>query len=349
MKKNQKGTIKKFPAPVNVAVVGAGAVGKEMIRLLEARHFPVRELRVLARSTRVLELDGKKYPVEPTTADAFKNIQIALFAGTEGEKGAAVTYGRDAIRQGAVVIDNGADFRMDPKVPLVLPEVNAHDLAWHNGFVANPNCTTAVMLMAVAPLYKKFGVRKIIFSSYQAVSGAGAAAVEDLKKQTREFLETGKVSDYGVFPDQIAFNVLSNSWKIEKDGYSNEEIKAIKETVKILGDKSIQVVPTTVRVPVINSHAESIYVELKKPATVAAVRKTLTSFPGVRVVDEESPLEGKTCPSPIHASGSMDVQVGRIRRDPFNPKGFLLWVVGDNLWKGAAQNAIQIAECLVQK
>ena len=347
MKKNVK--IKKFKAPVTVAVVGAGAVGKEMIRILEQRKFPYKEIRVLARSSRIIQVDGKSYQVLETTPDAFNGVDIALFAGTEGEKGAAVTFGKEAIRRGAVLIDNGSDYRMDPKVPLVIPEINEHDLAWHQGIIANPNCTTAAMLVPVAAIHRKVGVKKIVISTYQAVSGAGAKAVEDLKVQSKEHLEKGAVSDFGVFPDQIAFNVLTNNWKIEEDGYSNEELKIIKETHKIMGDKKIQVVPTTVRVPVYNAHSESVYIETKKKITPAQAAQIFLKTPGVRLVDEKHPLEGKTCPMPILASGKDDVLVGRIRKDLFNPKALVFWAVGDNLRKGAALNAVQIAECLVER
>lgn len=333
---------------MTVAVVGAGAVGQEMIRILEQRKFPMKELRVLARSSRILEVNGKKYEVRETTPDAFEGVNIALFAGTEGEKGAAVTFGKEAIQRGAVIIDNGADFRMDPKVPLVIPEINEKDIAWHSGIIANPNCTTAVMLMAVAPIYKKFGVKRIIVSTYQAVSGAGGKAIQELRSQTEEFLKTSSVKDPGGFPDRIAFNVLAHNWKIEQDGYSNEELKAVKETKKILGDDSIQVIPTTVRVPVFNAHSESIYIETQKEISAEGAREVLMNAPGVRVVNDKNPLNGKACPMPIDASGKDEVFVGRIRKDLNNPKAILLWAVGDNLRKGAALNAVQIAECLIE-
>jgi len=338
---------KKFSPPVTVAVVGAGAVGKEMVRILEERKFPYKELRVLARSQRVLEIEGKSYQVLETKPESFQGVDIALFAGTEGEKGAAVTFGKQAAEKGTVVIDNGSDFRMDPMVPLVIPEINAKDLIWHHGIIANPNCTTAVLLMAVAPLHKKFGIKKIIVSTYQAVSGAGAKGVEDLRAQSQEFLAQGRVKDCGIFPAPISFNVLANNWKIEKDGYSNEELKVIHETKKILGDNKVQVIPTTVRVPVFNAHAESIYIETKKKVSLKEARKALEKFPGVLVVDEQSPLNGKNCPMPQEASGRDEVLVGRIRKDLKNPKALLLWAVGDNLRKGAALNAVQIAEQLI--
>lgn len=309
-----------------------------MVRILIQRNFPMRELRVLARSARTLDLDGQKYEVQETKPESFDNIQIALFAGTEGEKGAAVQFAKEANARGAVVIDNGSDFRMDPKVPLVIPEINKEDLAWHQGIIANPNCTACVMLMAVAPLHKKFGVKKIVVSTYQAVSGAGGKAVEELFSQTQEFLSSGKVQDAGSFPDPIAFNVLSHHWKIERDGYSNEELKVIAETQKILHSKKIQVVPTTVRVPVFNAHSESVYLECVKEVSVKQAEETLKKSPGVLLKD---------FPMPTAASGRDEVLVGRIRKDLSNPKALLLWVCGDNLRKGAALNAVQIAESLI--
>lgn len=344
-----KKAFKKFKGPVTVAVVGAGAVGVEMIKILEQRNFPIKELRVLARSARTLEVNGKSYQVRETTPEAFDGVQIALFAGTEGEKGAAVTFGPEAIKRGAILIDNGSDFRMDPKVPLVIPEINGKDVEWNSGIIANPNCTTAVMLMAVAPIYKKYGVKKIVVSTYQAVSGAGAKGVDGLRKQIEEYMQKGSVQDCGIFPAPIAFNVLANNWAIEDDGYSNEELKVIMETKKILGDPKVHVVPTTVRVPVFTSHSESIYIETKKKVTVGEIKKLLQKSPGVRLVDETSGLNGKGCPMPLEATGQDDVLVGRIRKDLSNPNAIVLWSVGDNLRKGAALNAVQIAECLVQK
>jgi aspartate-semialdehyde dehydrogenase len=329
--------------------VGAGAVGVEMIRVLEKRKFPLGELRVLARSSRTIEVDGKSYPVRETTPEAFDGIDIALFAGTEGEKGAAVTFGKEAIARGAVVIDNGADFRMDPDVPLVIPEINGDALKGHKGIVANPNCTTAVMLMGLAPLHRAFRVKKAVVSTYQAVSGAGGKAIDTLRQQAEQVVKGERVTDFGGFPDQIAFNVLANNWKIEDEGYSNEEWKAIKETKKILNDPNVHVAITTVRVPTAVGHGESVWAEFEKPVTPAAAREVLSKAKGVRVVDEKSPYEGATCPMPIHAAGKEEVQVGRIRRDLTNPNALLFWTVGDNLWKGAALNAVQIAEALIER
>ena len=331
-----------------VAVVGAGAVGVEMIRILLKRAFPLEELRVLARSQRPLTVDGKTYQVQETTAEAFAGIDIALFAGTEGEKGAAVTFGKEAISRGAVVIDNGADFRMDPTVPLVVPEVNGDALKGHRGLIANPNCTTSVLLMALAPLHRAFGVKRVVVSTYQAVSGAGAKAVEALKEQARRTVQGEKIEDLGGFPHPIAFNVLANNWKIEEQGYSNEEWKVVKETHKML-DPRIQVAITTVRVPTVVGHGESVWIETEKPLSAAAARDVLAKAPGVRVVDDQSPLDGATCPMPLLAAGREETLVGRLRGDLFSDHALSFWVVGDNLWKGAALNAVQIAETLIAR
>jgi aspartate-semialdehyde dehydrogenase len=332
-----------------VAVVGAGAVGVQMVRILNQRKFPAEEVRVLARSARTLEVDGKSYQVKETTPEAFDGIEIALFAGTEGEKGAAVTFGPEAVKRGAVVIDNGSDFRMKPDVPLVIPEINAEALKIHKGIIANPNCTTAIILMGLGPLHRAFKVKRAVISTYQAVSGAGAKGVEGLKKQTEAALKGEKVSDLNGFPNPIAFNVLANNWAIEEEGYSNEEWKVIKETHKILGDPSIQVAVTTVRVPTYVGHGESVWIETEKPITPEAAREVFAQSPGVRVVDEKSPLDGVNCPMPILAEGRDESLVGRIRRDLFSKNALAFWVVGDNLRKGAALNAVQIAETLIEK
>lgn len=333
----------------NVAVVGAGAVGLEMVRILRQRKFPINELRVLARSARALTLDGETYQVRETTPAAFDNVQVALFAGTEGEKGAALTFAKEAVARGAVVIDNGSDFRMDPAVPLVIPEVNADALKNHKGVIANPNCTAAVMLMGLAPLHRAFKVRRAVISTYQAVSGAGGKAIDALKDQTRLALEGKKIEDLGGFPNPIAFNVLANNWKIEEQGYSNEEWKVIKETHKILGDDSIKIAVTTARVPSLVAHSESVWIETEKPITVEAAREVLSKAPGVRVVDEDHPFGGADCPMPLTAAGQDDAFVGRLRQDLFDRNALAFWVVGDNLRKGAALNAVQIAETLIAK
>jgi len=332
-----------------VAVVGAGAVGVEMIRILNQRHFPVKELLVLARTARPLTVDGVTCQVRETTAGAFDGIDIALFAGTEGEKGAAAAFGAEAVKRGAVVIDNGSDFRMDRGVPLVIPEINGDALKKHKGIIANPNCTTAIILMGLGPLHRAFGVKRAVISTYQAVSGAGAKGVEGLRKQTEAALRGEKVGDLNGFPNPIAFNVLANNWVLEDKGYSNEEWKVIKETHKILGDKSIKMAVTTVRVPTFVGHGESVWIETKKPISPKAARAVFSRSPGVRVVDEETPLEGINCPMPILAQGRDESLVGRIRADLFSKYALAFWIVGDNLRKGAALNAVQIAETLIAK
>lgn len=332
-----------------VAVVGAGAVGVEMIRILNQRNFPLSELRVLARTARPLVVDGKTYQVQETTPQAFDGIDIALFAGTEGDKGAAVTFGKEAIARGAVVIDNGSDFRMNDDVPLVIPEINGDALKNHRGIIANPNCTTAIILMGLGPLHKAFGVKRAVVSTYQAVSGAGAKGVEGLRKQTEAAMKGETPADLNGFPNPIAFNVLANNWAIEEEGYSNEEWKVVKETHKILGDDSIRVAVTTVRVPTYVGHGESVWIETEKPITPEAAREVFAHSPGVRVVDAASPLDGVNCPMPTLAAGKDDSLVGRIRRDLFSDHALAFWVVGDNLRKGAALNAVQIAETLVAK
>jgi aspartate-semialdehyde dehydrogenase len=332
-----------------VAVVGAGAVGVQMVRILAQRKFPVDELRVLARSSRSLEIDGTVHQVKETTPASFDGVDIALFAGTEGEKGAALQFAAEAVKRGAVVIDNGSEFRMDPAVPLVIPEINGDAAKGHKGIIANPNCTAAVMLMGLAPLHKAFRVKRAVISSYQAVSGAGAKGIEGLRQQTEKALKGEKITDLNGFPNQIAFNILANNWAIEEEGYSNEEWKMMKETHKILGDESVELAVTTVRVPTYVGHGESVWIETEKPVTAEAAREIFAKSPGVRVVDEKSPLDGVTCPMPLLAEGRDESLVGRIRPDLHKKNALLFWVVGDNLRKGAALNAVQIAEHLVLK
>lgn len=336
-----------------VAVVGAGAVGVEMIRILRERAFPISELQVLARSDREIVVDGITYPVRTTTEDAFAGVQIALFAGTEGEKGAAVTFGPAAVRHGAVVIDNGKDFRMDPKVPLVVPEVNGEDVEWHEGIIANPNCSTVQMVHALKPLYDLSPIRRIVVSTYQSISGSGAPAVREFEQQIRAVADGVNMPDYVHIPAQLAQNVLAGCWTFLENGYQDEEWKMILETHKILHDNQILISPTTVRVPVIAGHSESVYIETERKITADEAREALSRFPNIRVVDdllggEKNPF-ARSCPTPLDAAGGSDTLVGRIREDPFVPNGLLLWVVNDNLRKGAALNAVQIAEEVVRR
>ncbi len=327
----------------NVAVVGVGAVGVEMLRILKERKFPVGELRVLARSNREITVDKDTYQVRKIDPSEFDGIEIALFAGTEGEKGAAVTYAHEAIKRGAVVIDNGADFRMKKDVPLIVPEINAKDVKKHKGLIANPNCATIQMVVALNPIHKLSKIKRIIVSSYQAASGAGTKAVDELFDQTKGILNGSEVSPQ-YMDKQIAFNVFPHIGGFGKLDYTSEEWKTVNETHKIMHDENIKVSTTTVRVPVKTGHSQAVYLETAKPLDIKKVRAALQKAPGVKVID--NPKEN-LYPLPIDAEGKDEVFVGRIRRDPFVKNGLLLWVVSDNLRKGAALNAIQIAEELI--
>ena len=333
----------------NVAVIGAGVVGVEMLRVLKQRNFPVNQLKVFARSARDINVDGQVYSVEPITPEGFNGIDIALFAGTEGEKGAAATYATEAVKRGAVVIDNGADFRMDPKVPLVVPEVNSADVKKHKGIIANPNCSTIQMVVALNPIHKKFNIKKIIVTTLQASSGAGKGAVEQLNEEVLKIVQGGfnSVQANAVnksMPQQLAYNCFPHIGSFVEGDYTNEEWKLVNETHKIMHAPKIKISATTVRVPVRTGHSESIYIETKKPVTPEAVRAILAKSPGIIVIDEP---KKNLYPMPKDVEGKDETFVGRIRQDAFNKKGLWLWVVADNLRKGAATNAVQIAECLI--
>ncbi len=334
----------------NVVVVGVGAVGIEMLRCLKQRNFPIAELHVLARSAREIEVDGQKYSVRAISAAGFQDIDIALFAGTEGEKGAAVTYASEAVKRGAVVIDNGADFRMDPRVPLVVPEVNAKDVKNHKGIIANPNCSTIQMVVALWPIYKKAGIKRLVVTTLQASSGAGRSAVEQLKEEISQ-ISSGGYADLQAntqnksMPQQLGFNVFPQIGSFAECDYTNEEWKLVKETHKIMHDEKIKISATCVRVPVRTGHSESVYVETVKPIEPDKVKEILSKAPGVIVMDEP---KGNLYPMPKDIEGKDDVFVGRIRRDPFIKNGLWLWIVSDNLRKGAALNAVQIAELFLK-
>jgi aspartate-semialdehyde dehydrogenase len=330
----------------NCCVVGIGAVGTEMVRLLKKRNFPVKSLTILARSERTEVIDGVGYPVKVAAPDAFKGMDFAFFAGTEGAKGASQTLGWEAVKHGCVVIDNGDDFRMDSRVPLVVPEINPEALKGHQGFIANPNCSTIIALMPLAPLHKAAKVRRIVASTYQAVSGTGAPAVRELEAQAKAWAAAQPLPRE-VYPHQILFNVIPSvgSFK-DASGETTEEVKMRKETHKILGDSSIRIGNTCVRVPVLNGHSIAINAEFEKPITPEQARELLRTAPGVKLVDDPAKA---LYPMPINASGCYDVEVGRIRKDQSVDNGLVLWCSGDNIWKGAAQNAIQIAEVLIAK
>ena len=327
-----------------VAVCGAtGAVGREMLKTLEQRRFPVKKLIALASGKsagKKLPFNGGEITVQELGPNSFEGVDVALFSA-----GASVSkeFGPIAAKAGAVVIDNSSAWRMDPDVPLVVPEVNMAAAANRpKGIIANPNCSTIQMVVALKPLHDAARIKHIIVSTYQATSGKGQAAVEDLLAQTRAALAGGAVVPT-VFPGQIAFNVISD-WKAGDGDYSEEELKMVFETKKILGDQSIGVSPTTVRVPVVVGHSEAIHVQFHKPLHAAEAKKILEHAPGVALMSDAY-APGKH-PQPIHVAGEDAVHVGRIRDDLAIPGALNLWVVGDNLRKGAALNAVQIAEAL---
>ena len=324
-----------------VAVVGVGAVGEEMLRVLAQRKFPVGELRVFARSAREIAVDGKAYAVKQVGNEGFNGVDIALFAGTEGEKGAAATFAPEAIKRGAVVIDNGADFRMDRAVPLVVPEVNPKDVKKHRGIIANPNCSTIQMVVAINPIYKKAGIKRIVVCSYQAASGAGRGAVNQLQDECRAWARGEPIGAPTALDHKIAFNIIPHIGGFGEYDYTSEEWKMVRETHKIMHNDTLKISATTVRVPVKTSNCEAVYLETDKPLNTDDAKKILAKAPGVKVVDD---IKHKRYPMPIECEGKDEVFVGRIRKDPFVKNGLWLWVVSDNLRKGAALNAVQIAE-----
>jgi aspartate-semialdehyde dehydrogenase len=330
----------------NVAVAGAtGAVGTVMLRVLEERGFPVSRLLPLAseRSAgRELDYLGKPCRVEQLTEDSFEGIDIALFsAGSARSK----AYAPAAVEAGAVVIDNSSAFRMDPDVPLVVPEVNEQALEGHHGIIANPNCVAAPLVCALKPIADVAGLERVILSSYQSVSGTGTAAVEELREQTRGFL-AGDEPEPSVYPHEIAFNVLPHIDVFREDGYTGEERKVADETRKMLEMPDLAVSATCVRVPVFLGHSESVQIETTDRISAEAARNLLMVAPGVVVVDEPAL---NRYPLARDAAGHDEVFVGRIREDSSHPRGLALWIVSDNLRKGAATNAVQIAESLVTR
>jgi len=329
----------------NIAIVGAtGAVGTDMLRVLAERNFPVKHLRLLAsvRSKgKKLLFKGKEIEVEELTHDSFENIDIALFsAGADRSK----EFAPSAVKAGAVVVDNSSAFRMDPEVPLVVPEVNPEDALKHKGIIANPNCSTIIMVVSVAPLHKAKKLKRIIASTYQAVSGAGVQGMQELEKQTMQIINKEEIKP-SKFPHQIAFNLFPHIDIFLENDYTKEEMKMVFETQKIMSLPNLQVNCTCVRLPVLRAHSESLLLEFEEDITPEEAREILKSAPGVKLLDNVSE---NIYPMPITASGKNEVFVGRIRQDISrnDKKGLSIFIAGDQLLKGAALNAVQIAELL---
>jgi aspartate-semialdehyde dehydrogenase len=328
-----------------IAIVGAtGAVGRIMRELLEVRQFPYKKIKFVASKRSAgteLTFAGKKYTVEELKPEVFEGVDLVI-ASTPDD--VARDYLPAAVERGATVVDESAYFRMDPKVPLVVPEVNPNAVLNHQGIIASPNCSTTQMVVAMKPLHDAARIRRVVVSTYQATSGAGLPGTRDLENGTRALM-AGEQYKYETFPYPIAFNCIPQIGSPKHQGYTSEEMKMVLETRKIFGDDSIQVCPTCVRIPVSNCHSESILVETERKITVEEARKLFAATPGIVVMDD---LSGKVYPMPINCDRRDEVFVGRIREDLSNPNGLAFWCVSDNLRKGAATNAVQIAELLMQ-
>lgn len=327
-----------------VAVVGAsGAVGKEMVEILEEREFPIKRLHLFASERsegHSLSFRNKAVTIQRLEEKSFEGIDLALFsAGAD----ISLKMAPIAAKAGAVVIDNSSAFRMDPQVPLVVPEVNGNALEGHQGIIANPNCSTIQMVMALKPIHDVFRIKRVVVTTFQSVSGTGKEGIDELLDQTRSLLSFKEIKNK-VYPYQIAFNCLPHIDEFLESGYTREEMKLVNETHKILGDPSIRVTATAVRVPVFRGHSESINLELEEAVTANEIRAVLSTAPGVIVWDD---VKRNIYPLPVETSGKDEVFVGRIRVDDSVPHGIHLWVVSDNLRKGAALNAVQIAEVLI--
>lgn len=319
-----------------------GAVGEELLRVLECRDFPVAELRLLASAKsagKPLEFRGKDLAVQALTVDSFSGIDLAIFSAGSA---LAAEYSGLAVNAGAIVIDNSSAFRMNERVPLVIPEINPEDAKKHHGILANPNCTTAVTLMALAPLHKAFGVKRVFASSYQAVSGAGARAIQELRMQTKR-VSSGHAAEPEVFSHQIAFNVIPQIDSFTENCYTKEEMKMQNESRRILGLPGFRASVTCVRVPVYRAHSVAVSAEFERPVDVVHARSAIEAFPGVQMLDEP---DAGIYPMPIDCAGKDDCFVGRLRKDCAFDNGLSFWVCGDQLLKGAALNAVQIAELL---
>ncbi|MDO8282618.1 MAG: aspartate-semialdehyde dehydrogenase [Thermodesulfovibrionia bacterium] len=328
-----------------VAVVGAtGAVGNEMVSILEERNFPVGELRLFASERSegsTLDFHGKAIAVEVLKADVFKGIDIALFSAG-GDR--SIEFAPIAAKAGCVVIDNSSAWRMDPEVPLVVPEVNPHDLKWHKGIIANPNCSTIQMVLPLKPIHDAAKIKRVVVTTFQSVSGTGKKAMDELLEQSAAFLNFKDITPK-VYPHQIAFNCLPHIDSFLDNGYTKEEMKMINETRKILGDSSLRITATTVRVPVFKCHSESVNIETEKKLSADEVRALLSASDGIIVYDAP---EKNIYPLPIYVAGKDETYIGRIREDESVENGINMWIVADNIRKGAALNAVQIAEKLIE-
>jgi len=331
-----------------VGLVGIGAVGTEMIKVLRQRNFPASEIRILATRDREEVVAGETFQVRETKAEAFDGLDIVLFAGTEGSKGASKMWGWEAVKRGAVVIDNGDDYRIDDRVPLVIPEINPEALDNHQGFIANPNCSTIITLMGIAPLHQANPLKHMTAVTFQSVSGTGRSAIEELEAQVRAYAAGETEMKTAAYPHQIAFNVLPQigGAKKEMPGFTTEEAKMTFESRKILGNPDLQIGCTCVRVPVFYAHSVAIHAQFTNPITTEEVREIIRKSPGVKLVDD---LSASQYPMPLDIQHGDDVGVGRIRIDPSMPNGMALWCCGDNIRKGAAQNAVQIAEEMIKR
>lgn len=331
---------------VNVAILGAtGAVGAELLQLLEERNFPIKSLKLLAspRSAgKTLKFKGEDITVEAVTEASFKGVDILLASagGSTSKKWAAI-----AVAAGAVVVDNSSAFRMDPEVPLIVPEINPEAAKDHKGIIANPNCTTILMGVAIYPLHKQNPIKRVVVSTYQSASGAGARAMEEVRQQTEAIL-SGDQPKTESFPYPLAFNLFPHNSPLDDQGYCQEEMKMVNETRKILGEPDLKVSATCVRVPVLRAHSEAINLEFEAPFEPAAAKEILSTAPGVTVVED---WEKNYFPMPIDATGKDPVLVGRIRKDISQDYGLEMWLCGDQIRKGAALNAVQIAELLVEQ
>lgn len=334
----------------NVAIVGAtGAVGQEFLNLIEERNFPFDNLKMLASKRSAgttISFMGKDYIVEETTMDSFENVDIALFAGGSASK----IFAQPAVDAGAVVIDNSSAFRMDPEVPLVVPEVNPQAIRCHKGIIANPNCSTIIMVMALKPIYDMARIKRIVVSTYQAVSGGGREAMAELEEQV-DAIVNNKPVVANILPGaalpkhyQIAFNLIPQIDVFGDNLYTKEEMKMINETRKIMEDDDLKITATTIRVPVYRSHAESINIELEAPLDLTKIREAIDAFDGVTLQDNPAEM---IYPMPLDTSGKDDVFVGRLRYDESAPNAYNMWICGDQIRKGAALNALQIAEYMI--